>query len=90
MDNERVANPRVLLPVAALAGVAFSAIAIFVATGYQPDSDSDESPAEPVVTETMTVPSQPPPPPVMLPPPMPQVPCMGWTQDGCPPPAPQP
>lgn len=82
VEHRRVANPRVLLPVAAVAGVVFSAIAIYVASGYTPESGSRGAPAAPV-TETSTPPVQPPPPPIMLPAPMPQVPCMGWTGEGC-------
>ena len=83
MESRRVANPKVLLPLAALAGLVFSAIAIFAAAGYSPDSGPRNVPADPDVTETSMVPLQPPPPPVMLPAPNPQVPCMGITAGGC-------
>ena len=76
MESQRVINPKVLLPVAALAGVVFSAIAIFVAVGYTPASGPGNVPAAPLTTST--APFQPPPPPIMMPD-MGQVPCMGWT-----------
>lgn len=82
MSDRKVINPKVLLPVAAVALVMFSAIAIFVAVGYTPDSGSRGAPAAPA-TETSTTVFQPPPPPIMLPQPMPQVPCMGWAGEGC-------
>lgn len=40
MANRRVANPKVLLPLAALALVVFSVIAIFIAVGHTPRSGS--------------------------------------------------
>ena len=88
MADRRAANPRLLLSVAAVAGVIFSTIAIFIAAGYSPESGAGRVPAAPV-TATSTPPVQPPPPPIMLPPPMPQVPCMGWTGEGCDPAAPK-
>ncbi len=51
VDNTRAANPKVLLAVAALVGFVLSAIAIFVAVSYQPDSGSSE------FTTTSTVPA---------------------------------
>lgn len=53
MGERRVANPRLLLSVGILAGVVFSAIAIYFAVVYTPDSgrESDSRPAAPV-TET--------------------------------------
>ncbi|MGI9125352.1 MAG: hypothetical protein ACR2JM_11470 [Mycobacterium sp.] len=82
MASRRIANPKSLLPVAGLALVLFSAIAIFFAVGFTPEARSGPAPAAPV-TETSTLPMQPPPPPIMLPAPMPQVPCMGSTDPGC-------
>lgn len=89
MADRRVLDPKVLLAVAGAIMVAFSAIAIFLTIGYSPESDYSREPAGPV-TETSTPPFQPPPPPVMLPGPGPQVPCMGWTAEGCGQKAPQP
>ena len=63
-----------------------SAIAIFFAAGYTPDSGSREVPDAPVVTETSTAPLQPPPPPASDQ----QVPCMGTTGDDCEPTESQP
>ena len=57
MDNEQVANPKVLLAVAGVVGFVLSAIAIFIATSCSPDSGSGE------VTATSTVPSTVPTPP---------------------------
>ncbi len=51
MDNDPVANPKVLLAVAAVVGFVLSAIAIFIAVSYTPDSGSSE------VTTTSTVPA---------------------------------
>lgn len=51
VDNARAANPKVLLAVAAVVGFVLSAIAIFVAVSYTPDSGSGE------VTTTSTVPA---------------------------------
>ena len=48
MDNEQVANPKVLLAVAAVVGFVLSAIAIFVVINYDPDSGYSE------VTSTTT------------------------------------
>ncbi|HOB47725.1 MAG TPA: hypothetical protein PKK01_00210 [Mycobacterium sp.] len=79
MDERRVVNPRLLLSVGILVGFLFSAIAIYFAVIYTPDSgrESGSRPAAPV-TETSTPQLQPPPPPVFLPG-MPGVPCMGWS-----------
>lgn len=76
-------NPKILLAVGAAVLLLSSAIAIFFAAGYSPESGSRGVPAAPVITETSTAPLQPPPPPIMLPEPNPQVPCMGMTGDGC-------
>ncbi len=51
VDNEPVANPKVLLVVAAVVGFVLSAIAIFIAVSYAPDSGSSN------VTSTSTVPA---------------------------------
>jgi hypothetical protein len=80
MANRRVIDPTWLFPVAAVAGVVFSAIAISMAAGYAPESGPGTVPAAPW-TETSTAPYQPPPPPIMMPD-MGQVPCMGWTSNG--------
>ena len=82
MANRRAIDPKVLFPIAALAGVVFSAIAISIAVGYTPESGPGNIPAAPVTTST--APFQPPPPPIMMPD-MGQVPCMGWTaaDQGC-------
>jgi hypothetical protein len=53
VDNERVANPKVLLAVAAVVGFVLSAIAIFIVISYNPDSGYSE------VTSTSTAPAQP-------------------------------
>ena len=53
MDNERVANPKVLLAAAAVVGFVLSAIAIFVVINHEPDSGYSE------VTSTTTAPVQP-------------------------------
>ncbi|MEI7543855.1 MAG: hypothetical protein WCJ53_03445 [Mycobacteriaceae bacterium] len=84
MANRMLIDPRWLFPVAAMAAVVFSAIAVSVAAGYTTESDPGNIPAAPL-TETSTVPFQPPPPPIMMPDPMGQVPCMGWTStdQGC-------
>ena len=84
MADRGAVNPKLLLPVAAVAGVVFSAIAISVAAGYTPESGPGTLPAAPL-TETSTAPFQPPPPPIMMPDPMGQVPCMGWaaTEPDC-------
>jgi hypothetical protein len=80
-------NPRILLLLGAAVLVLSSAIAVFFAIGYRPDPRSDYSraPAAPAapVTETSTLSFQPPPPPIMMPGPGGQVPCMGWTAEGC-------
>ena len=81
-------NPRILLLMGAAVLVLSSAIAIFLAVGYSPESDYSRAPAAPV-TETSTLPFQPPPPPIMMPGPGGQVPCMGWTNGGCAPAASQ-
>lgn len=52
MDNQPVANPRVLLIVAAVVGFVLSAIAIFIAVGYNPESGSGST------TRSSTVPVQ--------------------------------
>ena len=81
--NRRLIDPKLLVPVAAVVGVVFSAIAISLAVGYTPESGPRYIPAGPL-TETSTVPFQPPPPPIMMPD-MGQVPCMGWSMadQGC-------
>ena len=43
MDPSPV-NPRILFTVAAVAAIVFTAIAIFIAAGYTPESDSREAP----------------------------------------------
>lgn len=53
MAKRRVANPKILLPVAAVALVLFSVIAIVVAVGHTPRSESDGA------TETSTLTVQP-------------------------------
>jgi len=58
MEPRRVANPKVLLLVGAVALVVFSAIAIYFAVGYTPESSSGNAPAAPV-TRTSTLPVQP-------------------------------
>lgn len=75
-------NPKVLLILGAAVLVLSSAIAIFFATSFTPERSYSRAPAAPV-TETSTLSFQPPPPPIMLPGPGGQVPCMGWTSDGC-------
>ena len=81
MANRRMVNPKILLLLGAAVLLLTTAIAVFFAVGYKPDSGSGyrRAPAAPL-TETSTVPFQPPPPPVILPPPMPQVPFMGRTE----------
>ena len=78
-------NPKVLLLLGAAVLVLTSAIAIVFAIGFTPESSYSRAPAAPAapVTETSTPSFQPPPPPIMLPGPGGQVPCMGWTSDGC-------
>ncbi|HPY23541.1 MAG TPA: hypothetical protein PLK19_04375 [Mycobacterium sp.] len=78
MGERRVVNPRLLLAVGILVGFMFSALAIYFAVLYTPDSgrESGSRPAAPV-TETSTPAPQPSPPPIYLPN-MPGVPCMGW------------
>ena len=73
MESRRVANPKVLFVVAAFAGLVFTAIAIFAAAGYTPDSGPRNVPADPSVPETSAAPLGPPPPPV---------PCTGSTSGG--------
>ena len=82
MANRRAIDPNVLFPIAAVAGVIFSTIAISIAVGYSPESGPENIPAAPLTTSA--VPFQPPPPPIMMPD-MGQVPCMGWTaaDQGC-------
>jgi hypothetical protein len=58
-----------LFAVAALAGLVFTAIAIFVASGYTPDSNT--APSAPSATQTTSA-STPPP-----------SPCEGVTTGGC-------
>ena len=62
MSERRVINPRLLLTLAALAGFLFTAIAIYFAVGYTPDSgrEPNSSPAA-TVTATTTPTVQPPP-----------------------------
>jgi hypothetical protein len=55
VDNERVANPKVLLAVAAVVGFVLSAIAIFIVISYNPDSGYSEVTS----TSTSTAPAQP-------------------------------
>lgn len=58
------------MPLAALAGLVFTAIAIYVAVGYTPNSSTE--PADPAVTQTISpTPSAPAPP------------CEGVTAGGC-------
>ena len=82
MANRRAIDPRVLFPIAAVAGVVFSAIAISLAVGFTPESGPGNIPAAPLTTST--APFQPPPPPIMMPD-LGQVPCMGFapTDQGC-------
>jgi hypothetical protein len=75
-------NPKVLLFLGAAVLVLSSAIAIFFAVGFTPEPSYSRAPAAPV-TETSTLSFQPPPPPIMMPGPGGQVPCMGWSADGC-------
>jgi hypothetical protein len=75
-------NPKVLLALGAAVLVLSSAIAIFLAVGFTPEPGYSRAPAAPG-TETSTPSFQPPPPPIMLPGPGGQVPCMGWSADGC-------
>lgn len=59
MPNRAAANPRILLPLAAVAAVIFSAIAIYVAAGYTPAPQSRDVPAAPAgVTSAPTSPPQ--------------------------------
>lgn len=43
MEHNRAVNPKVLLAVAGVALVLFSAIAIFMAVGYSPDTGSRDT-----------------------------------------------
>lgn len=52
MSDPKMPNPAVLLALAGLAMLLFTAIAIFFAAGYAPDS-------APAVTQTSAVPAQP-------------------------------
>lgn len=54
MDNQPVANPKILLAVAAAVGFVLSTIAIFIAVSYSPSSSSND------VTTTSTAPAVPP------------------------------
>lgn len=75
-------NPKILLAVGAAVLLLSSAIAIFFAAGYTPDSGSRDVPDAPVVTETSAA---------RLPPASDQqVPCMGTTGEDCEPTESQP
>lgn len=50
MAHRRLADPKVLLPLAAVALVVFSAIAIFVAVGHSPRSGSGSVSETPALT----------------------------------------
>lgn len=54
MTGRKPINPKVLLGVAAVAGAVFSAIAIFMAVGYQPGGPSAPATNTPMVTTTLT------------------------------------
>lgn len=79
-------NPKILLAVGASVLLLSSAIAIFFAAGYTPDSGSRDVRDAPVGTETSTSLLPPPPPPASDQ----QVPCMGTTGEDCEPTESQP
>lgn len=54
MADRRIANPRLLLPLAILAAFIFTMIAIFVAVSYTPESGPDE----PAPLTTTTAPAR--------------------------------
>jgi hypothetical protein len=58
MGERRVANPRVLLPLAILAAFVFTMIAIFIAATYNPDTGRDGSTTPVTTTSTAAPPSR--------------------------------
>lgn len=55
MADRRIANPRLLLPLAILAAFIFTMIAIFVAMSYTPDTGGEDAPAP---TSSTTAPAR--------------------------------